>query len=72
MAEKKFRMGLIPKLIIAIIVGILFGSFMPEWFNRVVVTLSSIFSTFLSFIIPLMTCHIVSEKYIITAIIEPT
>lgn len=27
---------------------------MPEWFNRVVVTLSSIFSTFLSFIIPLM------------------
>ena len=54
MAEKKFRLGLIPKLIIAIIVGILFGSFMPEWFNRVVVTLSSIFSTFLSFIIPLM------------------
>lgn len=54
MKEKKFKMGLIPKLIIAIIVGILFGSFMPEWFNRTVVTLSSIFSTFLSFIIPLM------------------
>ena len=54
MKEKKFKMGLIPKLIIAIIVGILFGSFMPEWFHRTVVTLSSIFSTFLSFIIPLM------------------
>lgn len=54
MKEKKFKMGLIPKLIIAIIVGILFGSFIPEWFNRTVVTLSSIFSTFLSFIIPLM------------------
>lgn len=54
MKEKKFKMGLIPKLIIAIIVGILFGSFMPEWFNRTVVTLSSVFSTFLSFIIPLM------------------
>ena len=27
---------------------------MPEWFNRVVVTFSSIFSTFLSFVIPLM------------------
>ena len=54
MKEKKFKMGLIPKLIIAIIVGILFGSFMPEWFNRTVATLSSIFSTFLSFIIPLM------------------
>lgn len=54
MEEKKFKIGLIPKLILAIIIGILFGSFMPEWFNRVVVTLSSIFSTFLSFIIPLM------------------
>ena len=54
MEKKKIRIGLIPKLIIAIILGILFGSFMPEWFNRVVVTFSSIFSTFLSFVIPLM------------------
>lgn len=54
MEKKKLKIGLIPKLILAIIIGILFGSFMPEWFNRVVVTLSSIFSTFLSFIIPLM------------------
>lgn len=54
MKKKRFKIGLIPKLILAIIIGILFGSFMPEWFNRVVVTLSSIFSTFLSFIIPLM------------------
>ena len=54
MEKKSFKIGLIPKLILAIIIGILFGSFMPEWFNRVVVTLSSIFSTFLSFIIPLM------------------
>ena len=54
MEKKKIKIGLIPKLIIAIILGILFGSFMPEWFNRVMVTCSSIFSTFLSFIIPLM------------------
>lgn len=54
MEKKRFKIGLIPKLIPAIIIGILFGSFMPEWFNRVVVALSSIFSTFLSFIIPLM------------------
>ena len=52
--KKKIKIGLIPKLIIAIILGILFGSFMPEWFNRAIVTCSSIFSTFLSFIIPLM------------------
>ena len=54
MEKQKKKIGLIPKLIIAIILGILFGSYLPEWFNRVVVTFSSIFSTFLSFIIPLM------------------
>ena len=54
MKQKNVRMGLIPRLIIAILLGIFFGSFLPEWFNRLVVTASSIFSTFLSFIIPLM------------------
>ena len=54
MKQKNVRMGLISKLIIAILLGIFFGSFLPEWFNRLVVTASSIFSTFLSFIIPLM------------------
>ena len=28
--KKKFKLGLLPKLIIAIIVGILFGQFLPE------------------------------------------
>ena len=54
MEKKKLKLGLFPKLIIAIIIGILFGQFLPVWFCRIVVTLSSIFSTFLSFIIPLM------------------
>nr|WP_297174613.1 dicarboxylate/amino acid:cation symporter [uncultured Agathobaculum sp.] len=54
MEKKKFKLGLLPKLIIAIIIGILFGQFLPEWFCRIVVTASNIFSTFLSFIIPLM------------------
>ena len=52
--KKKFKLGLLPKLIIAIIIGILFGQFLPEGFCRFVVTLSSFFSQFLSFIIPLM------------------
>ena len=52
--KEKFKLGLLPKLIIAIIVGILFGQFLPEGFCRFVVTLSSFFSQFLSFIIPLM------------------
>ena len=51
--EKK-KLGLVPKLIIAIILGILFGQFLPEAFCRVVVTASGLFSTFLKFIIPLM------------------
>ena len=54
MKEKTFKLGLVPKLIIAIILGILIGQFMPVWFCRIVVTASSIFSTFLKFIIPLM------------------
>lgn len=54
MDKKKFKLGLLPKLVIAIIIGILFGQFLPEWFCRIVVTASSLFSSFLSFVIPLM------------------
>ncbi|MDY4783445.1 dicarboxylate/amino acid:cation symporter [Pygmaiobacter massiliensis] len=50
----KKKIGLVPKLIIAIILGILIGQFLPEALCRVVVTASGIFSTFLKFIIPLM------------------
>ena len=52
--KKKFKLGLFPKLIIGIILGILFGQFLPVWFCRIIITASNIFSTFLSFIIPLM------------------
>lgn len=51
---KKFKLGLVPKLIIAIIVGILIGQFTPEPFCRLVITASGIFSTFLKFVISLM------------------
>ena len=53
MNEKK-KLGLLPRLLIAIVVGILIGQFLPVWFGRLVVTASGIFSTFLKFIIPLM------------------
>ncbi|MDR1516089.1 MAG: dicarboxylate/amino acid:cation symporter [Synergistaceae bacterium] len=48
------KLGLVPRLIIAIIIGIILGSYAPEPFNRLIVTLASIFSSFLKFIIPLM------------------
>ena len=53
MKEKK-KLGLVPKLIIAIILGILIGQFLPEDICRIVVTLSGLFSSFLKFVIPLM------------------
>lgn len=52
--KKRFKIGLLPKLIIAIILGIIIGQFCPVWFCRIIVTASSIFSTFLKFVIPLM------------------
>ena len=54
MKEKKTKLGLLPRLLIAIVLGILIGQFMPVWFARIVVTASSIFSAFLKFVIPLM------------------
>lgn len=48
------RIGLLPRLIIAIIVGIIIGLVGPEWFVRIFVTFNNIFGNFLSFIIPLI------------------
>lgn len=49
--EKK-KLGLVPKLILGIIVGILIGSFMPKGIVQVLVTISNLFSAFLKFVIP--------------------
>ncbi|WP_022819171.1 dicarboxylate/amino acid:cation symporter [Fusobacterium russii] len=52
--EKKLKLGLVPKLILAIIVGILVGQFTPYGFVRIFKTFSTFFGSFLSFFIPLM------------------
>lgn len=54
--KKKVEFGLVPKLIVAIILGVVVGqlSMLPEFILQIPVTFSSIFSSFLSFIIPLM------------------
>ena len=54
MQTKKKKLGLVPKLIIAIVLGVLIGQFLPESICRLVVTLSGFFSNFLKFVIPLM------------------
>lgn len=48
----KKKIGLVPKLIIGIIAGILIGSLAPEFLVKVLVTASSLFSAFLKFVIP--------------------
>ena len=48
------KLGLFPKIIIGIILGILVGLYLPAPIVRIFVTISSIFSLFLNFIIPLM------------------
>lgn len=52
----KKKLGLVPKLLLAIILGIIFGqlSMLPDFVIQIAVTISSLFSNFLSFIIPLM------------------
>jgi len=54
MQGKKFKLGLISKIIIGIIFGLIIGSIAPSWFIRIFVTFSSIFGNFLGFIIPLL------------------
>lgn len=53
--EKK-KLGLVPKLVIAIILGVIVGQldFIPEFILRIPITYSKIFSSILSFVIPLM------------------
>ena len=56
----KFKIGLLPKVIIAIIAGIVASMLFPMWGVRIFVTISSIFSDFLSFIIPLIILGLVA------------
>ncbi len=59
--ERLKNVGLVPKMLVAILLGVLAGRYMPEWFVRIAVTFSSIFGSFLSFIIPLMILAFVTK-----------
>ena len=56
----KLKIGLLPKVIIVIVAGIVASLFFPMWGVRIFVTISSIFSGFLSFIIPLIILGLVA------------
>jgi Na+/H+-dicarboxylate symporter len=57
---KLSKIGLLPRIIIAIILGVLCGTFFPEWAVRCFVTFNSIFSHFLSYLIPLIIVGLVA------------
>lgn len=51
---KTLKIGLLGKIIIAIILGICSGLISPEWIVRIFITINGIFSQFLGFAIPLI------------------
>ncbi len=57
---KKLHIGLLPRIIIAIASGILFGNFLPAGLVRLFVTFNGIFSEFLNFSIPLIIVGLVT------------
>ncbi|WAA09757.1 dicarboxylate/amino acid:cation symporter [Fervidibacillus albus] len=46
------KIGLLQRILIAILLGVLFGSFSPTWLIRIFATFNGIFGNFLSFVIP--------------------
>lgn len=57
---KKIKFGLLPKIIIAILLGIGCGLFFPDWLVRIFLTINGLFGNFLNFIIPLLILGLVA------------
>ena len=60
MKTKKHKIGLLPRVIIAIVLGIVLGHVLPENLTRVFVTFNDLFSNFLAFLIPLIIIGLVT------------
>ena len=58
---KSIRIGLLPRIFIAILLGIVLGQVLPEELSRVFFTFNSLFSEFLDFVIPLIILALVAE-----------
>lgn len=57
---KSFKLGLLPRVLIAIALGIALGTFIPDWFIRIFVTFNEIFSQLLNFLVPLIILGLVA------------
>lgn len=56
----KHKFGLLPKVLLAIALGICCGLFVPGWIARIALTFNEIFGNFLNFIIPLLILGLVA------------
>ena len=54
------KWGLLPRVILAIALGIICGLFVPSWLVRAVLTFNGLFGNFLGFIIPLLILGLVA------------
>ena len=52
--SRKIKIGLLAKIVIAIVLGIVCGLFFPEWLQRIFATFNGLFSNFLGFFVPLL------------------
>lgn len=57
---KKIKVSLLGKVVIAILLGVLFGQFLPDSIARIFVTFNSLFGNFLTFAIPLIILGLVA------------
>ena len=57
---KRGRIGLLSRVLIAIVLGIVLGLVMPGWFVRIFLTFNGIFSQLLGFLIPLIILGLVT------------
>ena len=57
---KKPHIGLLPRVLAAIILGIACGLFFPDWAVRIFTTFNAVFGQFLSFLIPLIIVGLVT------------
>jgi len=58
--RKIVHLGLLQRILLAIVLGVVLGLFVPQWFVRVFMTFNALFSQFLGFLIPLIIVGLVT------------
>lgn len=56
----KIKFGLLPRVVLAIALGVACGFFLPGWATRIALTFNAIFGQFLGFVIPLLILGLVA------------